>query len=124
MLCTRFGDDVDDDDGVVFCWRSRAVRTPSRDRKRVVESNNSNCTVAVPNVCGVARRTRAWLRIKVKALDETCKKTKEDIDAASTFGEAVVGSVRWGLVADMDSSPPTWNSPICGAFGVHNTPKK
>lgn len=43
--------------------------------------------------------------MKVKALDETCKKTREEIDAASKFGEAVVGSVRWGLAVDMDSSP-------------------
>jgi len=99
MLRTRFGDDDDDDDDdddVVFCWRSRAVRTPSRDKKRVVESNNSNCTVAVPKVCGVARRTSAWLRKKVKALDESCKKTREETDvreAASKFGR-VVGSVR------------------------------
>ena len=90
MLCTRF---CGDDDGALFFWRSRAVRTPSRDRKRVVESNNSNCTVAVPKVWGVARRTRAWLSTKVRALDESCKKTREDIDAASTFGEAL-GSGR------------------------------
>jgi hypothetical protein len=101
MLCTRLGDDDDgDDDDALFCWRRRAVRTPSRDRKRVVESNSSNCTVAVPKVCGVARRTRAWLRIKVKALDDSCKKTREEIDDASKFGEAV-GSLRWGSVADM-----------------------
>lgn len=99
---TRFGEDGDDD--AFFCWRSKAVRTPSRDRKRVVESNNSNCTVAVPKVCGVARRTSAWLRTKVKALDEICKKTREETDvrdAASKFGE-VVGSTRWGSVADME----------------------
>jgi hypothetical protein len=98
MLRTRFGDDVDDvdDDDALFCWRSRAVRTPSRDRKRVVESNNSNCTVAVPKVCGVARRTSPWLRTKVKALDESCKKTREETDvrdAASKSG-GVVGSAR------------------------------
>src|SRR6266852_2279043 len=110
MLRTRFGDDDDDDDDdddALFCWRSRAVRTPSRDRNRVVESNNSNCTVAVPKVCGVARRTSAWLRTKVKALDETCKKTREETDvrdAASKFG-GVVGSTRLGSVAGMDSSP-------------------
>lgn len=109
MLRTRFGDDVDDDDDddALFCWRSRAVRTPSRDRKRVVESNNSNCTVAVPKVCGVARRTSPWLRTKVKALDESCKKTREETDvrdAASKSG-GVVGSARWGSVAGMDSSP-------------------
>ena len=105
---TRFGDDIDDDeDDALFCWRRRAVRTPSRDRKRVVESNNSNCTVAVPKVCGVARRTRAWLRTNVKALDDICRKTREDTDvrdAASKFGE-VVGSTRWGSVAGIDSSP-------------------
>lgn len=107
MLRTRFGDDVDDDDDddeALLCWRSRAVRTPSRDRKRVVESNNSNCTVAVPKVCGVARRTSAWLRTKVKALDETCKKTREETevrDAASKFG-GPVGSARSGTVAGMD----------------------
>jgi hypothetical protein len=106
MLRTRFGNVDDDDDDALFCWRRRAVRTPSRDRKRVVESNNSNCTVAVPKVCGVARRTSAWLRTKVKALDESCKKTREETDvrdAASKFGE-VVGSTRWGSVAGMDSS--------------------
>lgn len=114
MLCTRFGGD--DDDDALFFWRSRAVRTPSRDRKRVVESNNSNCTVAVPKVWGVARRTRAWLRAKVRALDESCKKTRDDIDAASRFGEAL-GS-GWCGSEDMDS---TWDSPRCGDFGVRNT---
>lgn len=106
MLRTRFGNDDDDDDDAVFCWRSRAVRTPSRDRKRVVESNNSNCTVAVPKVCGVARRTSAWLRTKVKALDDICKNTKEETDvrdAASKFG-GVVRSTWEGSVAGMDSS--------------------
>src|SRR6266576_3509409 len=97
MLRTRLGDDVDDDDDEApFCWRSRAVRTPSRDRKRVVESNSANCTVAVPKVCGVARRTSAWLRTKVNALDESCNKTREETDvrdAASKFG-GVVGSTR------------------------------
>ena len=66
------------------------MRTPSRDRKRVVESNNSNCIVAVPKVCGVARRTRAWLRMKVNALEESCKPISEEIDvsdAASKVGE-------------------------------------
>lgn len=123
MLCTRFDSDDDDDDGedddddALFCWRSRAVRTPSRDRKRVVESNSSNCTVAVPKVCGVARRTRAWFKTKVKALDESCKKTREEIDDASEFGEAL-GSVLWGSVVDMALMR---NSPRCGAFWVRST---
>jgi hypothetical protein len=58
----------------------------------VVESSSSNWTVAVPKVCGVARRTRAWLRMKVSALEESCKKTREEIevrDAASKFDEGV-----------------------------------
>jgi len=101
MLCTRLGE-------TPFRWRRRAVRTPSRDRKRVVESSNSNCTVAVPKVCGVARRTSPWLRMKVNTLEESCKKTREDIDerdAASKFcgGLGVVGG--WPRsVEDMDSS--------------------
>ena len=118
MLRTRFGDDDDDDADVLFCWRSRAVRTPSRDRNKVVESNNSNCTVAVPKVCGVARRTSAWLRTKVKALDETCKKTREETDvrdAASKFG-GVVGSTRLGsVVAGMVSEV---SSPLANGWGV------
>jgi hypothetical protein len=86
----------------LFCWRRRAVRTPSRDKKRVVESSSSNCTVAVPKVCGVARRTRAWFRTNVNILDEICKKTSEEIDVndvASKFGEGA-GSVGRGSVAD------------------------
>jgi hypothetical protein len=96
MLRTRFGD-------TPFRWRRRAVRTPSRDKKRVVESSNSNCTVAVPKVCGVASRTRAWLRTKVSALEASCKKTSEDIDvrdAASKLGEGA--GTAWGRsVVDM-----------------------
>jgi hypothetical protein len=94
MLRTRCGD-------AVFRWRSRAVRTPSRDRKRVVESNNSNCIVAVPKICGVARRTRAWLRRKVNTLEESCRTTREETDvsdAASKFDEGFGAAWLWSVV--------------------------
>src|SRR6266404_2183503 len=75
--------------GRPFRWRKRAVRTPSRDRKRVVESKSSNCTVAVPKVCGVARRRRAWFRMNVKTLERSWRNTKEETevrDAAIRLG--------------------------------------
>ena len=84
--------------GTFFRWRSKATRTPSRDRNRVVESSSSNCTVAVPKVCGVASRTRAWFRMKVKTLEKSWRNTKEDIevrDAASKLGLVDVDESAW-----------------------------
>jgi O-succinylbenzoate synthase len=83
----------------------------------VVESNSSNCIVAVPKVCGVARRTRAWLRKKVNALEESCRTTREETDVsdvASKFGEGVGVAWRWSVV-DIDFvAKRRWDSEKAG----------
>ena len=60
--------------------RRRAFRTPSRERKRMVDSRSSNCMAAVPKVSGDASRTRAWFSANVKMRDAAWRKTSEDAE--------------------------------------------
>ena len=62
--------------------RSSAFLTPSRERKRIVDNKSSNWMAAVPKVRGVARRRSAWFSAKVKALEKSWRRTREEAFAS------------------------------------------
>lgn len=58
--------------------RRSAFRTPSRERKRIVDSRSSNWIEAVPKTAGVASRTRDWLRRNVTIRERNWRAIRDE----------------------------------------------
>lgn len=84
MLCIEFvvplrGPSVEEE--MVGAARMRIVRIPSRERKRIVERRSSSWMFARPKMEGLTRRTRSWLRRKVRARAEIWRRIRVEAEA-------------------------------------------